>query len=230
MTSRAREQNSFLNPAPATEPAENKSVKVKRHATVYDAVAGGTSISKVNESSAYHYLGRVSAAGFIPAVPLIPSARDTASSTSKAVSPEAVLFRRKKAPTRYEESDFYFASDSLPENALPDSDLVKALHCYTSDFYSRATANGGTTDWRSMDETALLGLGILMEEICRESLGERGDLVFTEGQLNEGPEQSFGPIGETNVIEASEAAAKSGRTRKGKRRRLDVEYSDQSMN
>jgi hypothetical protein len=32
-----------------------------------------------------------------------------------------------------------------------------------------------------MDETALLALGILLEESAREVLGESGDLVFTEG-------------------------------------------------
>ena len=81
---------------------------------------------------------------------------------------------------RYEESDFYFANESLPPQALPDSDLLKALHCYASDFYSRSTVDGGKGDWRSMDETALLALGVLMEEVCRETLGEKGDMVFTE--------------------------------------------------
>lgn len=32
-----------------------------------------------------------------------------------------------------------------------------------------------------MDETALIALGILMEETAREVLGETGDLVFLEG-------------------------------------------------
>lgn len=31
-----------------------------------------------------------------------------------------------------------------------------------------------------MDETALLAMGILVEEAVRESLGETGDLTFTE--------------------------------------------------
>ncbi|KAF1914972.1 Mnd1 family-domain-containing protein [Ampelomyces quisqualis] len=34
--------------------------------------------------------------------------------------------------------------------------------------------------WKCMDETALIALGILMEEIIREVLGETGDLTFTE--------------------------------------------------
>jgi hypothetical protein len=168
-------------------------------------------------------LGRISAAGFIPDLPVIAVTRDTASSSSAAVSPEAVLFRRKNAPIRFEESDFYFANELLPSRALPDSDLLKALHCYTSDFYSRATADKGRGEWRSMDETALLALGILMEEVCRETLGETGDMVFTEGELRE--EYSHGNSFREgqSAVSASEAAVRSGRTRTGKRRRLDVE-------
>ncbi len=125
---------------------------------------------------------------------------------------------------RYEESDFYFANESLPSNALPDSDLLKALHCYASDFYSLTTGDGGRSDWRSLDETALLALGVLMEEICRETLGESGDMVFTAGELeNEGQEQTYLSRTERSTITTSKAAAKSGRTRTGKRRRLDSE-------
>lgn len=125
---------------------------------------------------------------------------------------------------RYEESDFYFASDSLPTQALPDSDLLKALHCYTSDFYSRATVDGGWGDWRSMDETALLAMGILMEEVCRETLGATGDMVFTEGELRDEHSLGNGIRGKgQSAVSTSLAAVRSGRTRSGKRRRLDVE-------
>jgi len=93
-----------------------------------------------------------------------------------------VLFRRKDAPTRYVESDIYFAKARDLKTELPESDLLKALHSYTSDFYSRATPEAGVGDWRSMDETALIALGVLMEEFCRETLGQTGDLVFTEGE------------------------------------------------
>jgi hypothetical protein len=127
-------------------------------------------------------IGKISAAGFIPKHLMYPSTRDTPSSSATAVPPEAVLFKRKDAPTRYAESDIYFANERQSRRDLPESDLLKALHCYTSDFYSRAVAEGGTGDWKSLDETALLALGILMEEASRETLGQTGDLVFTEGE------------------------------------------------
>jgi hypothetical protein len=125
--------------------------------------------------------GRISVAGFIPKRPVISQTRDTASSSASAIPPENVLFRSKNAPTRYAEADIYFANERQSRKNLPESDLLKALHCYTSDFYSHITIDGGTGDWRSLDETALMALGILMEEAGRDILGTTGDLAFTEG-------------------------------------------------
>lgn len=74
-------------------------------------------------------------------------------------------------------------------DVLPSSDLLKALHSYASRFYDalgnddrrKARSVGGRNiNERSMDETALLALGILLEEAGREVLGARGDMVFTE--------------------------------------------------
>lgn len=126
--------------------------------------------------------GRISYAGFIPKKLVYASTRDTTSTSTVAVGPESVLFRQKNAPTRYAESDVYFANERELKTELPDSDLLKALHCYTSDFYSRTTPRGGAGNWRSMNGTALLALGILMEEATRDVLGQTGDLVFTEGE------------------------------------------------
>jgi len=48
-----------------------------------------------------------------------------------------------------------------------------------------------SADWCSMDETALLAFGILLEEAGREILGNTGDLVFTEGEEVEEPSNTF---------------------------------------
>lgn len=158
---------------------------------------------------------------------MISSGRDTASSSTAAVAPESVLFRRKNAPVRYEEDDLYFANERLPAGALPDSDLLKALHCYTSDFYARVVGTAGKgTDWRSMDETALLALGILMEEMCRDDLGETGDLVFTEGEAIEPQGIPSGWERAGSVVQRSEAAIRSGETRSRKKRRIHVRSSN----
>lgn len=143
--------------------------------------------------------GRISLAGFIPNHVVVASTRDTVSSSTTAIAPETVLFRGKNAPTRYAESDIYFTNERRSIRDLPESDLLKALHCYTSDFYSQATIDGGSGDWKSMDETALITMGILMEEASLASLGKTGDLAFTEGeqstdftsQDNDGEQRKF---------------------------------------
>lgn len=94
-----------------------------------------------------------------------------------------MLFRRLNAPTRYEETDFYFAHENLPPTCpLPSSDLLESIHAYSADFYDHATIDRGQEDYQSMDETALIAMGILLEEIAKESLGETGDLVLVEGE------------------------------------------------
>lgn len=81
------------------------------------------------------------------------------------------------------ENDIYFANDNLPEDQpLPDSDLLKAIHTYTSDFYKYSTPDQGSCAWRSMDETALIAMGFLLEEMASEALEETGDMVFVEGE------------------------------------------------
>ncbi|KAK0516558.1 hypothetical protein JMJ35_001161 [Cladonia borealis] len=163
------------------------SPKQKRQITVYDAVAG-----------------RVSSDGFIPDQPRVSKYRDTLSSSTVPVPPEEALFRRRGAPERYEEDDIYWANRHLTsEQRLPDSDLLKAIHAYTSDFYGRATANGGLLDFESLDETALLGLGILLEEMAEHVLGDTGDLALVEGEdLNDA---AHGPAKCPQTMDAEDA-------------------------
>lgn len=105
------------------------------------------------------------------------------------MGPDELLFRRKGAPERYAEHDIYYANErDLPRGGrvfLPDSDLLKAIHSYSSHFYAAHRTGPpppgeANVDERSMDETALLAFGILLEEAGREVLGRSGDLVFTE--------------------------------------------------
>lgn len=130
--------------------------------TVYDAVAG-----------------RAGYEGFLTE-PASSKHRDTISSTAKAVPPEEVLFRRKGAPVRYEEDDVYFADRHLrPDQQLPDSDLLKALHAYAADYYGTIVGKD-SADFKSLDETALLALGILIEEGAKQALEETGHLALVE--------------------------------------------------
>lgn len=104
-----------------------------------------------------------------------------AKASRQPLRPDEVLFKRRNAPIRYEESDYYFAHEHLPAGQqLPSGDLLSALHAYVSKLYSRIPVPEMEKAWRCMDETALIAFGILMEETAREVLGDTGDLAFTE--------------------------------------------------
>ena len=127
-------------------------------------------------------LGRIGPNGFIHSTPYPTKNRDSASTGMKPSAPEEVLFRRVNAPTRYEENDLYFAHESLPANSLPSSEILEAIHSYAADFYDQTIDDRGLFDYQTMDETALIAMGILLEEMAGESLGETGDLVLVEGE------------------------------------------------
>jgi len=132
--------------------------KPRRNATLYDAVAG-----------------RIGPNGFLAA-----STLKTKTVTPSA--PEEVLLRRVNAPAQIP-CDYYNADEKLkPDQKLPDSHLVKDIHMYVSHFYEATNESGETYDFRSLDETALLAMGILLEEACKEPLGASGDMVLAEPQ------------------------------------------------
>lgn len=149
------------------EPDPNLPKKpTRRAATVYDVVAG-----------------RVGTSGFLTREKL-------ESETQLPLSPEEVLSRRSANLSKIVE-DSYAADQKLsPGQQLPDSDLVKAIHSYASKYYRAATYDKGRHDYESMDETALLAIGVLLEEAVKEALGETGDMVLVEpeGYGNELPE------------------------------------------
>lgn len=57
---------------------------------------------------------------------------------------------------------------------------MSALHQYISKLYSRTQKDELPELWGFMDETALIALGILLEETAKETLGKTGDLAFVE--------------------------------------------------
>ncbi|KAK6511024.1 hypothetical protein TWF506_010108 [Arthrobotrys conoides] len=61
---------------------------------------------------------------------------------------------------------------------LPDSDLLKAVHRYVSEFFEAKGWDGVMA--RSMDESAMLAIGVILEEYCREMVGKDGGMVFAE--------------------------------------------------
>lgn len=119
-------------------------------------------------------IGRVNANGFV---------KDMVYGQQESiVTPEEALFKSDSAPERFEEDDFYWADRHLPPDSLPDADLLEAIHVFTSDYYHNTSSDQEQVDFKSMDGSALLALGILLEESARGVLGETGDLAFVEGQ------------------------------------------------
>lgn len=181
----------------------------RKQASLYDAVAG-----------------RVGYEGFLGEA--APSrTRDTITQSHVAVPPEEVLFRRKGAPTRYEEDDIYQADRHLgPHQRLPDSELLKTIHTYASDFYTRATPDGGKADFQSLDETALLAMGILLEEAAADALGKTGDLALVEEATDDEDASAIDRPGRVNgssqkrtVIDRSRSLQAASRSRSVKRQR-----------
>ena len=138
-----------------------------------------------------------------------------------------MLFRRCGAPERYEEDDIYWADRHLTEEQkLPDSDILEAIHAYASDFYRNATHDGGMIDFASMDETALLAIGILLEEAATQCLGDTGDMVFVEGETKEPQEDLRSTLSEVRARRGSATIKESTSRRRHKRRKVQHDVVD----
>ncbi|KAG6026212.1 hypothetical protein E4U41_001315 [Claviceps citrina] len=191
----------------------------RRLATLYDAVAGKVTKDNVRND------GTPSRNKALPDRVIRHPTR------GGPLGPDEVLFRRRDAPQRYAEHDVYYAHDrDLPrggQGILPESDLLKSIHAYSSRFYAAMErrrrrdsqirpghggggGGGGGVDVRSMDETALLAFGILLEEAGREILGRKGDCVFTEGVA--------GPDGARGTMEGDEEVVRRASPTAGNRR------------
>ena len=132
---------------------------------------------------------------------------------NQPLRPDEVLFKKTSAPTRYEETDYYFAHNHLPENQrLPDGELLGALHAYVSKLYSRKQKPGQRKVWKCMDETALVALGILIEEMAKETLGETGDLALVEAANSEEEAAVFANEGKRAASSSEHVEAPSGTT------------------
>lgn len=125
--------------------------------------------------------GRVTAHGFAQNVPKASKYRDTASSGARIRRPEEILFRDQHPMIQVETGEPYFAHENLPaDRPLPSSDLLQSIHAYASDFYKYTLGESGRKSHYSLNESALLAVGILVEEMAKDGLGETGDLVMIE--------------------------------------------------
>jgi hypothetical protein len=128
----------------------------QRKTSIYDVVAG-----------------RVGLNGFL-------TPEQQSSNNAKPLAPEEVLL--KDAGTTGASEYLQRVEQRLQglDIDLPDSDLLKAIHAYAADFYDRATLDRGKGDFGSLDGSALIAIGCLLEEEARQMLGENGDMVLVE--------------------------------------------------
>ncbi|KAH8900985.1 hypothetical protein GQ53DRAFT_234 [Thozetella sp. PMI_491] len=196
-----------------TDEATRSRQSQRRVANVYDAVAGRVSAGDPLWASRAKGPGHGERG----------HRADKHTSRDTRLPPERALFSRKHAPSGFIKNDRYFANHTLPDNGrsvLPESDTLKTIHSYVSNFYEALAlrqepspaANARLIDERSMDETALLAFGIILEEASLHTLGRRGDLVFTE----EEPDHSGTNTGPTEPKHGSDESA----SRATKRRKL----------
>ncbi|KAK6354431.1 hypothetical protein TWF730_008835 [Orbilia blumenaviensis] len=118
------------------------------------------------------------------------SSRPLSQQHSKPASADEILFHNPPDPNFIlPETVKTILEDEELLKQLPDSDLLKAVHLYVAEFYGLkkgVDGNGdgkggwGTVMGRAMDESALLAVGVILEEYCREMLGRDGDLVLAE--------------------------------------------------
>lgn len=149
-----RDDTAAAEPGAVTElEVEDKlEIRPARQITVYDTVAGRAGLN-----------------GFL-------TQTQRQSENVLPITPEEVLYGRTTIP----EDLIDQAYESAGSSELPQSELLKAIHSYASDFYSVAAEQQGTFDFKSLDETALVAVGILLEEAVKEALGQNGDMVFVE--------------------------------------------------
>ena len=78
--------------------------------------------------------------------------------------------------------------------SLPSSDLLKSIHSYSADFYAKTAVHDADLTYRSLDGSALIALGVLLEESCDTLLGETGHLALLE-------EKAMGKVQDTHALD-----------------------------
>ncbi|KAJ5774160.1 hypothetical protein N7457_009056 [Penicillium paradoxum] len=203
------DEDTFVEPDEDHEDLPDDKRSRHRRANVYDAIAG-----------------RVNRRGVLACHLLASQYRDTTSSSARTLRPEELLYRRKDILEDSIGEKSYFAHETLPfDQTLPNSELLEAIHAYAADYYQYATADNGKDDHQTMDETALLAMGILIEEMAKEGLGETGDLALVEGrELSEEEDEKTGVESDTTTHSAARPPrrkrANSNIRKRSKRRKL----------
>lgn len=134
---------------------------------------------------------------------------------SRQVAADEYIAVRARARGVYENEGIPFPKEGEKEKTLlPDGNLLLAIHEYASEYYARHSMS--ELSFRSLDETALLALGILLEESVDTMLGTQGERAFVQQEEPERVDRDFGPMrnefyGDTSRVEYPMEARKRKR-------------------
>ena len=96
---------------------------------------------------------------------------------TKPYPPVEYYFDKKRVKTGDEDEDsrLYWRRD-VEKHTLPSSELLWTVHRHATKFFEEK----GENHMKFMDESALLAIGVLLEETMKQSLGKDGHRAFLE--------------------------------------------------
>ncbi|EEA21825.1 Meiotic nuclear division protein 1 [Talaromyces marneffei ATCC 18224] len=167
---------------------ESRGSHRKRRLTVYDVVAGRANRQRfISHSTTSRWRRNVSSA--------------------RAVRPSNDILSRLGG----EDFDDWIDDESPDHVHLPESDILEAVQSYAGHFYANTGDNRRTEHFSSMNGSALIAMGILLEELGNELLGETGDMVLVERE--DGDNYDSGHYASDASITSSAYSGKTNRKR-----------------
>lgn len=128
-------------------------------------------------------------------------------SSARAVRPSNDILSRLGG----EDFDDWIDDESPDHVHLPESDILEAVQSYAGHFYANTGDNRRTEHFSSMNGSALIAMGILLEELGNELLGETGDMVLVERE--DGDNYDSGHYASDASITSSAYSGKTNRKR-----------------
>lgn len=126
-------------------------------------------------------------------------------SSSRTIRPSNDILSHSELDENLEE---WINEDSLDDVPLPTSDILEGIQSYAGHLYANVIDGRRAECFSSMNGTALIAMGVLLEEMSNEILGETGDLVLAEHEHDD--DDDDGDIEDTMGPYISDVSVGSG--------------------